>query len=140
MLRGSSEEIATISSSRKVLYSREKVLLDRVVCLITVDSVDIDARLTYPIEGVIGCENKFVGGVITLHPLLNHMGASGLEVVSFPTMDVKNRSICDILQELGRQLLCQKDPRSDHNDRSSVYGVEDTDTVMDHRRGLASAR
>ena len=147
MLRSSSEEVAAVSSSSKMLCGREEMALNRIVCLIKVNGVNPNICLLQTVQGVISGEDQFVFGSIrikcTSHnfiPVQNLRGFCSAEVMSFAAVNVKNCSVSDKLKKLRRELLCQKNTRCNYNNGLGSFRPQLTQSIKDHIQSLTSTR
>jgi len=138
MLRSSSEEIAAVSSRSVMLGGREEMALNRIVCLIKVDGIDLNICLLQALQGVVGGENQFMTRSL-IHPVTDLSRASRALVMGFTTMHVQHRGIGDKLQKLARQLLCQEDAGCRHNNGLRSLFEKLTNRIKDRNVGLAAA-
>jgi hypothetical protein len=137
MLRSSSEEIAAVSSRSEVLRSREKVTLNGIVCFIEVNGINVKVCLLQALQRVVGGENQLML-VGTAGPVINLGRFGGALVMSLTTMNVQNSSSRDKLKKLTGQLLCQKNPRSNHYDGFRSISLKLTQSIKDSDIGLAT--
>ena len=137
MLRSSSEEITPTSISRKVLRSREKVTLDRIVRFIKVNAINIDTCFLQARKGMVSSKDQLLT-ICLLTPVTDDSRTSAAEMMSLSAVDVHDCNVSMKLKKLGRQLLSKKDTRSNDNDDTSIRLIKESLSVADHAHGLTA--
>ena len=133
------KKVAASSSRREVLRSREKVTLDRIVRFIEVNAIDIDVCFHQTRKRMIGGKNQLLT-VCLLTPITNNRRTSAAVILGISTMCVKYRNICVKLHKLSTELISQQQTGSDHYDNAGVTSVKIIKRVLDHTKGLSTAR
>ena len=138
VFRSCSEEIATLCLCTEILHGRKEVPLNTIVCLIKVDGIHLDFCPLKLLQRVIGGENQFVTRSVLGKPV-NIRRFGRRIVMSLTTMNVHHSCIGDKLKILRRQLLCQKNTRSNHNNSLRSIRLELLHRIKDTNVGLTTA-
>ena len=136
---GRSKEVATICFSSKMLYGRKEVALNRVVCLIKVDGVNLNVGTLKLLQRVIGGEDQFVTRSVLGKPV-NIRRFGRRIVMSLTCMNVHHSCIGDKLKILTGELLCQKNTRSNNYNGLRSLRKKLVDCIKDTYVGLTTTR
>ena len=133
-----SKEVATLCLCGKILHSRKEVTLNAVVCLIKVNRIYLDLSTLQLLQRVIGGEDEFVTRSVISKPS-NITGFCGRIVMRLTSMNVHHSSICDKLQILTGELLCQQNTGSNHYDGFGGIRFELLHSIKNTHVGLTAA-
>jgi len=137
MLRSSSEEITAVSRRREMLGGREEMALNRVVCLIKINGINVKICLLQALQGVVGSKDQLVL-VGTAGPVVNLRRFGCALVMSLTTMNVQYGNVSDKLQKLTGQLLSKQNAGSNHHDGFRSIRLKLTQSIKDSNVSLAT--
>jgi len=139
ILGSGSKEVATLCLCSKIFYSRKEVALNRVMCLIKIDSVYLNLCPLQLLQRVVGGEDQFVTRSAGSKPS-NITGFGRRIVMRLTTMNVHHRSIGDKLKILTRELLCQQNSRSNHYNGLRGFRQKLIDGIKNTHVGFTTTR
>ena len=105
------------------------------MCLIKVNRIHLDLCTLQLLQRVIGGEDQFVTRIF-FYPSTNYIWFGATEMPSFSRMHVHHRSISDKLQKFSRQLLTQKNSRSNDYNSFGIGILKLPNSIKNHRRSF----
>ena len=145
ILRSGSKEERIICAGRSSSNTNKVLLTGSIVCLITVQNIDIDATINNTRERVIGSEDQLMNTSSLADNIvrLNVFDFSSTIAVNIATMHMHSSTMyitIEILKELAVELHCEKNTRSDYNNCLRFVGrLQSTLAIFHHDDSFAAA-
>ena len=144
VFRSSSEKIAAVSVSRKMLSGREEVTLDRIVRFIKINGVDFDVCLLYFVQRMIGGEDDAVLTCCAsnISEQVNLLRISGVEILNITTVNVHHMGVSgrNQLKKFFAELFCKQNTRSNNNNGGASWNRLLMNSILNHADGLTATR